>query len=645
MRQYVLSALSYQKRREIQKIEGEKMNYEEAKKEVKRRLEEYLRARGIDTRHKFKCLNPQHADEHPSMSYDPKRQIVHCFSCGVSYDTLKIMEIETGMRGYELFKHAYEYFGIQVEGNSPERAYKPQEASMSGQGISKYLKECEGALKGSEGEKYLHERGFNDKILKECHVGYDESKKSIVLPYIRENDYYITRSIEGKEYRKPKGKSEPLYQLGEKSSIVYVTEGQIDAMSLYQSGVQYVVAIGGGGTEKLKNIYDKKIDMLKRAVIVRDNDEAGKATSQRIKEMLNKVGIVSVVVAPPEEYKDSNEILAKNEERLKYLVGEWEEEASELPIKAPRNMEKYLMEGLKVDLKRFQRYKDRKTGFSNLDEETSLYPGLYVLGAISSLGKTTFAHQMADQLSANGNRVLYFSLEQNQLEIASKGLSRLMARINATKAVSAIQIRRGYWSEELEEAIEKYKEIGRNEEVIECDFDTTIADIVEYVEQYIETEGESPVVMIDYLQVIRPEGTRPLRESIDANVKALKKLQSENDIVVMVISSLNRLNYMSSVDFESFKESGGIEYTADVVWGLQLKEITKDGFERKSINDKREAIRQAKLANPRELELVCLKNRYGRSSYKCGFKYYAQYDLFVPENEYFEEPRSPEIPY
>ena len=352
-----------------------------------------------------------------------------------------------------------------------------------------------------------------------------------------------------------------------------------------------------------------------------------------------------MVVTPPEGFKDSNEVLKKNAERLKYLVGEWEEKALELPVKAPRNMEKYLMEALKTDLKRFQRYKDRKTGFANLDEETSLYPGLYVLGAISSLGKTTFAHQMADQLSAKGNRVLYFSLEQNQLEIASKGLSRLMAKNEVSKAVSAIQIRRGYWSNELEEAIEQYKEIGRNEEVIECDFDTTITDIVEYVEQYIETEKESPVVFIDYLQVIRPEGTRPLRESIDANVKALKKLQSENDIVVMVISSLNRLNYMSSVDFESFKESGGIEYTADVVWGLQLKEITKDGFERKSINDKREAIRQAKLANPRELELVCLKNRYGQSSYKCGFKYYAKYDLFVPENEYFAESGEVDIPY
>ena len=50
------------------------MNREEAKQEVKKRLEEYLRAKGIDTSRKFRCLNPAHADEHPSMSYDAQRQ-------------------------------------------------------------------------------------------------------------------------------------------------------------------------------------------------------------------------------------------------------------------------------------------------------------------------------------------------------------------------------------------------------------------------------------------------------------------------------------------------------------------------------------------------------------------------------------------
>ena len=38
------------------------------------------------------------------------------------------------------------------------------------------------------------------------------------------------------------------------------------------------------------------------------------------------------------------------------------------------------------------------TGFENLDEilDGGFYPGLYIIGAISSLGKTTFALQVAD---------------------------------------------------------------------------------------------------------------------------------------------------------------------------------------------------------------------------------------------------------
>ena len=70
----------------------------------------------------------------------------------------------------------------------------------------------------------------------------------------------------------------------------------------------------------------------------------------------------------------------------------------------------YLEDFFIKDIDKFKRYKDRKTGFSNLDELTGgLYPGLYVIGgAISSLGKTTFIHQMGDQLAEMGDHVLFF---------------------------------------------------------------------------------------------------------------------------------------------------------------------------------------------------------------------------------------------
>jgi len=102
---------------------------------------------------------------------------------------------------------------------------------------------------------------------------------------------------------------------------------------------------------------------------------------------------------------------------------------------------------------------------------------------------------------------------------------------------------------------------------------------------------------------------------------------------------LNRSNYLTPVDFESFKESGGIEYTADVIWGLQLTAINDDLFSKEGkIKEKRERIREAKAETPRKVELLCLKNRYGISSYRAVFDYYPKYDLFIQGDQ--DEPRT-----
>ncbi|NCC86238.1 MAG: hypothetical protein EOM03_19395 [Clostridia bacterium] len=290
------------------------------------------------------------------------------------------------------------------------------------------------------------------------------------------------------------------------------------------------------------------------------------------------------------------------------------------------------------DIAHFGKYKDRKTGFSNLDEKCrGLYPGLYVLGAISSLGKTTFIHQMGDQLAAAGDHVLYFSLEQNRLEMATKSLSRLTAQIDKNRAVSAIDIRRGDGSSIIKEAIKEYdKNIGDRMNIIECNFDTNVNFIKDYTLHYAEINQVTPVVIVDYLQIIPPtDPAQQTRERIDSAIRFLKKMQSENDLVVIVVSAVNRANYLQPIDFESFKESGGIEYGVDVVFGLQLQALADSLFDKPNdIKAKRDLIRGEKAATPRRVELVCLKNRYGRSSYSCGFDYDPRFDLFTEDDDY-----------
>ena len=67
-------------------------------------------------------------------------------------------------------------------------------------------------------------------------------------------------------------------------------------------------------------------------------------------------------------------------------------------------------------------------GFEKIDKllNGGLPNGLITLGAIPSLGKTTFMLQVADNMASLDNtKVLFFSLEMSRYNLISKSLSRL----------------------------------------------------------------------------------------------------------------------------------------------------------------------------------------------------------------------------
>lgn len=313
------------------------------------------------------------------------------------------------------------------------------------------------------------------------------------------------------------------------------------------------------------------------------------------------------------------------------------------------------------DILRYQELANRKTGYDNLDQQQPFYPGFYCLGAISSLGKTTFAHQMADQIAMRDAHVLYFSLEQSHFELYSKSMARGFyatyledQKKNGGKSSyptpSSIEIRRGEaakYPNELDAQIDIYSSRTKNQLcIIDGAFSLTIEDIRSLTEQYIEQNNVTPVVFIDYLQIIAPtlinKRIPDTKTSIDHIVHALKVMQTDLNLSIVVISSLNRQSYLTPVDFESFKESGGIEYTADVMWGLQLSILHKESFyhhydndgKRKgetSLKEKREMIQTEKAKSIRRIDLVCLKNRYGTSNYTLSFEYSPANDHFKPD--------------
>ena len=69
---------------------------------------------------------------------------------------------------------------------------------------------------------------------------------------------------------------------------------------------------------------------------------------------------------------------------------------------------------------------------------------------------------------------------------------------------------------------------------------------------------------------------------------------------------------------EAFKESGAVEYSSDVLIGLQLKGVGTKGFD----------VNEAKRQDPREVELHILKNRNGAMSAPILYYYYPKFNFY-----------------
>ncbi len=308
----------------------------------------------------------------------------------------------------------------------------------------------------------------------------------------------------------------------------------------------------------------------------------------------------------------------------------------------PDGIDAYIDDGgLHFDIMRFSAYKHISTGFDRLDKASGgLYPAFYVLGAVAGMGKSTLCLQLGDHLATAGHHVLYFSFEQNKLELLAKSLSRFTAQTSRETAVQSLQIRRGETTGAVAEAVMKYRgAVAQRMSIISCGVDTHTAYITGYIRRYMEANPDiKPICFIDYLQMIpADEPCAGAGNGAETTLHSLKKLQSENELILFVASSVKWENALNPIDFSSFEESGAIEFTADCVWGLQPQFLRRDSAsaadgERGAARG-RETARAAKDAVPRMMEIVSLKNRYSKD-FECGFRYFPQFDLFEQDEDF-----------
>lgn len=273
------------------------------------------------------------------------------------------------------------------------------------------------------------------------------------------------------------------------------------------------------------------------------------------------------------------------------------------------------------------------TGIEDFDKAFNggLTPGLIILGALSSLGKTTLAMQIGSHISSIGKDCLIVSLEMTDLQLISKSISRQSFFLGGEQyGKSALDLR----TEEIvnhmdqtewkiiQSAIKKVEEesthmyyIGKEDGV------WTPHAIWDYIKkEWIEKGKPSPVVIIDYLQIIPSEDINITDStlSISKNCKILQDMSKFLHMPVIVISSINRGSYYAPIDMSSFKGSGDIEYCADTLLGLQYQNLGGKGF---NLNTARQAV-------PRKVELIIIKDRESETGRSIPLNYYSKFNYF-----------------
>lgn len=565
-------------------------------KTLKSCLPQWLREHGLPLHKPFACLNPAHRDAHPSMGYNEKNQTVHCFACGATYDIFDLVGQEENLSDFpSKMKAVNRRYGggevIRVTAK-PTQAFPYKE-------------------RGGRPDPYFTGRGLSDETVRR--FGLVVENGYAVLPVFAEG---VCRSVCRRaidQHVEPRYKnSRGAMQLWNSAAMeraageaLFVTEGIFDALSLEELGFPAVALCGAANTGRLMQALDAREAKPERVILAGDSDAAGQGMNGKLREQLTARGIACAVLALPDGCKDVNEALVQDRDAL------------QAACKAAAAAQEVQQQPTLED--EFLAYLGRRggaavmpTGIAGLDKalDGGLHAGLTVLGAVSSMGKTSLMLQMADTLAAAGRNVLFITIEMSRMELIAK------SAVRGTKERARPLLDGKLPEEKVRGLISAYrKKTGGRVELWEPDAPLTPAFFDEKVSAFC-AQHESPVLFLDYLQLVAPaRAGMTEKQTADAAVAMLKQLARRYDMPVIAASSLNREAYRpgsAEPGLSAFKESGSVEYSADLL--LVLKYRT-------------DADRENKTAS-RHLALTILKNRFGATGESVPLDYEPEKELF-----------------
>ena len=617
---------------------------------------------------------------------------LHCHVCGGDFSNIDVIAYHlgistTGKDFIEILKHGCNFFGIPFDdGNNFSST---NFADSNEKELVLIQADISAAKNNLQNLPQFARRGLSFETLRRFNCGFidnwtapksriDNKKIStsrrLIIP--TSERHYLASAIDrdsvDKKYWKMHAGNKEIFNLDSvsaDSSFVIVVEGEIDAMSIWQATAAKfpVIAIGGAAGKNWIHLLNLKFsadDKKPPMLILFDDDDTGRKDAPILRDELLQHGYPSAFGFLPSDENgkkmDANDFLQfYGEQKLAEIILnasqtlqnrlQYHSQPSMVVLPIPyqnspnfavnsissantininfQNESDFFLRDFQENIERRKKFSGRKTGFDNIDNNQIFLPGVYILGGLPSIGKTTFAWQLLEQCADAGEHCLYISYEMSLIQLRSKSLARALWLREPTSTLTATQISMGGFNNSLAAIISQFQNSKRDFRAVKFTHER-LSEVLPSLDAFCDSLDKPPIICIDYLQRI-PFDSKERRDGISNNVRLLKDFQLKTDSTVIALSSLNRDNYSAPISFESFKETGEIEYSADVMWGLQLYCVNSSSGK---IIDDRLRFEEAKKESPRKMQLKCVKNREG-NIYDCCFYYFSAHEHFKPCNE------------
>ena len=216
------------------------------------------------------------------------------------------------------------------------------------------------------------------------------------------------------------------------------------------------------------------------------------------------------------------------------------------------------------------------TGYADVDDLLAggfRHGDLTIVAARPSVGKTAFALWSAITAAQKGKPSVFFSLEMSRDALVARAVSG-MARVSGYRIAKRTLSPTDY--EKILAAVTAFEAMP----LLVHDAAQTLTQIAAWVERLQQRPEGLACVVVDYLQLLLPEGrrTQGRHEDVAAISRGLKRLARESNVALVALSQLSRAPEARTdkrPHLSDLRESGALEQDADVAILLFREEMHK----------------------------------------------------------------------